>query len=248
MNDTTHHKNKRVRWITAAACLLFFAAAAAIVLAAGSGNPRHPAGTSTGEAKSASGPAAGPSTGISQAQDPCQTATPSDTIPTQPPRDLVWRNVGAVLVPVSAAEGPARYAGPAWSCYAHSPMGAVLASYGIFAALTSPGWHAVAERQIVPGTGQQAFIRAGEHQGYRPPQPGQVAQPVGFTVVSYTPQQATTEALADPGNGQYQVNQRTVAWVNGDWKLVVTPDGRTGPDPQLVSSAAGFVLWGGGHA
>lgn len=124
-------------------------------------------------------------------------------------------------------------------------MGAALASYGIFATLASPGWHTVAESEIVPGPGQQAFIKAGDRQKFQAPQPGSIAQPVGFTVTSYTPQQATIETLADDGNSQYQVTQRTVAWSGGDWKLVVTPDGSTGPDPQIVSSAAGFVLWGG---
>ena len=157
----------------------------------------------------------------------------------------MWRSVGAVLVPTSATEGPAHDTGTVWSCYAHSPMGAVLASYAIFAELASPGWHTVADSVIVPGPGQEAFIKAGERQKYQAPQPGSIAQPVGFTVVTYTPQQATVETLADDGGSQYQVTQRTVAWSDGDWKLVVTPTGSTGPDPQVVSSSAGFVLWGG---
>jgi hypothetical protein len=126
-------------------------------------------------------------------------------------------------------------------------MGAVLAAYGILSTLTGPGWRAVAEQEIMPGPGQQAFITAGDHQKYEPPQPGSVSQPVGFQIVSYTPQQATIQALAD-SDGQYTVTEQTVAWSGGDWKMIVTPDGRTGPDPQVVSSSAGFILWGGTHA
>jgi hypothetical protein len=125
-------------------------------------------------------------------------------------------------------------------------MGAVLASYDILAAVASPHWKTVAEQQILPGPGQQAFIKAGDSQKYQTPQPGSIAQPVGFQIVSYTPQQATVSALAEDGSSQYQAAQTTVAWSGGDWKLVVTPGGSTGPDPQLVSSSAGFVLWGGG--
>jgi hypothetical protein len=127
-------------------------------------------------------------------------------------------------------------------------MGAVLASYDILAALTSPQWKTAAEQEILPGPGQQAFIKAGEQQKYQPPKPGSIAQPVGFQVVSYTPSSATISALAEDGGSQYQATQTTVAWSGRDWKLVVTPDGSTGPDPQVVSSAAGFVLWGGGNA
>jgi hypothetical protein len=29
--------------------------------------------------------------------------------------------------------------------------------------------------------------------------------------------------------------------------MVLTPDGTTGPDTQLVTSASGFVLWGDGN-
>ncbi len=175
---------------------------------------------------------------------PCPASASTTTIPTAPPADLRWQTVGAMLVPTSATTGPMRYRGAIWECYAHSPMGAVIAAYDIFAGLASPDWHAVAEHEAVPGAGQHAFIAAGNSQTYQPADPGQIAQSVGFEVVSYTPQQATVEALADAGDG-YQADERTVAWENGDWKMVLTPDGTTGPDTQLVTSAGGFVLWGG---
>lgn len=243
MNNPDERRDRK-RWAVAGVILLLLAAGAALIFATnqpGSGRPSSPGAGR----KPASPPVTGP--GPAQPQQGCRTAPPSDVVPTAPPRDVAWRNVGAVLVPTSASEGPTRHAGAIWSCYAHSPMGAVLASYGILATLTGPGWRAVAEREIVPGPGQRAFITAGEHQKYQPPQPGSVSQPVGFQVVSYTPQQATIEALAD-GGGQYVVIEQTVAWSGSDWRLVVAPDGRTGPDPQSVSGSTGFVLWGGGHA
>jgi len=166
-------------------------------------------------------------------------------MPTAPPRDTKWKNVGAILVPTSSAYGPVRYQGPVWSCYAHSPMGAVMASYGILATLTGPGWKTVAEHEIVPGAGQRAFIAAGEKQQYKPPAPGSVSQPVGFQVVSYSPASATIESLSG-GSGSYTASEQTLSWTGGDWKIVVTPSGSTGPDPQTVSSSAGFVLWGSG--
>jgi hypothetical protein len=175
----------------------------------------------------------------------CHAGTDDSTVPAVPPSDLAWKNVGAFTVPTSATYGPTSYHGPVWSCYRHDPMGAVIAVYVIMAGLASQNWHAVAQAQIVPGPGQQAFIAASDQQSFQPPSPDQVAQPIGFQVVTYTPQQATIDALADAGDNQYQAEQTTVAWSGGDWKLVATPDGETGPDPQLVSSANGFILWGG---
>jgi hypothetical protein len=214
---------RRNCWIIAATALAITAAVAIVLAIPAPGtSPRTTAQKHTGS---------------------CPATTSGTSIPTTPPPDLRWKSAGPILVPTSAAEGPASYDGPVWTCYAHTPMGAVLAAYDIFAGLASPDWRAVAGREVVPGQGQQAFIRAGEQQTYQAPAPGEIAPAVGFEVVSYTPQQATIEILADAGDG-YQADDRTVAWTDGDWKMVLTPEGTSGPDTQLVTSADGFVLWG----
>jgi hypothetical protein len=228
---------RQARWVVPAALLLILIVIAVTVLATSGRAPhreKSPGRQATGASRS----------GQDQA---CPADGSGQSIPTAPPPDLVWKNVGAILVPTSATAGPGRIEGSIWSCYAHTPTGAMLAAYDIFATLTGPDWHAVAEREIAPGPGQRAFIAAGLSQKYAPPQPGTVAQPVGFTVVTYTSQQATIQTLSDDGNGAYLSDQRTVAWIGGDWKLVMTPDGTVGPDPQVVSSANGFVLWGSGN-
>lgn len=219
--------NTRTRVAIGATAAIILIAAIAIVFTTTTGTPQH---TGTAHARTTT---------------TCQAGPADSTIPTAPPPDLAWKNIGPVLVPTSAIYGPARYDGRLWTCYRHDPMGAVLAAYDIFAAAITTDWLQVAQDQFVPGPGQQAYINAAEQQSFQPPQPDQVAQPVGFQVVSYTPQQATIETLADAGNGQYQAEERTVGWSGGDWKLTLTADGSTGPDPQLVSSADGFVLWGG---
>jgi hypothetical protein len=176
----------------------------------------------------------------------CDAGPADDTMPTTSPASFEWKNLGAITVPVSTTYGPTKYDGDLWTCYRHDPMGAVFAAYDILAAAVSPQWRQVADAQFVPGTGQQAYIAAGEQQTIPPMQPGQVVQPVGFQVSSYTPAQATVVVLSTSGGtDQYQADERTVAWEDGDWKLVVSPDGSTGPDPQLVSSTSGFILWGG---
>lgn len=178
----------------------------------------------------------------------CQAGPVDDTMPTTAPADSEWKNIGAITVPVSTTYGPTKYNGDLWHCYRHDPMGAVFAAYDILAAAVSPQWRQVAEAQFVPGAGQQAYIAVGEQQSFMPLQPGQVVQPVGFQISSYTSQEATVVVLSTSGGtGQYQADERTVAWSGGDWKLIVSPDGSTGPDPQLVASTDGFILWGGGN-
>lgn len=225
--DSTHYKRppwRRPRWITTAGVLALATIIALIVTLTGSGSHHT-------TAKTAGSPGSCPSTAA------------AGTIPTAPPSDLAWKQIGPMIVPTSRTAGPAKYDQAVWSCYAHSPMGAVVAAYAIFAGLGSPDWKAWAEQDVVPGQGQQAFIASSESQPYPAVPPGDIAQAVGFEVVSYTPQQATVEALASAGDG-YQADLRTVAWVDGDWKMVLTPDGKTGPDTQLVTSAGGFVIWG----
>jgi hypothetical protein len=226
------------RWlILAAALVVALIAAALIVLVTGSGGrgPQHAASPGGQRPKEHSAPAN---------TEGCRASASDPSIPTQPPPDLVWKNVGALLVPTSKTYGPTRYSGPVWSCYSHTPTGAVLAAYGIFGTLTSPGWRTVAGQELAPGPGKRAFIAAGLGQAYQPLAPQNAAQPAGFAIVSYTAVQATIETLSDAGNGLYQSEQVTVAWQGGDWKLVLTPQGTIGPAPQVVSSDSGFVLWG----
>jgi hypothetical protein len=228
--NTTYSKRmpwRQARWIIPVAIIAAAILIAAIVLATTgtSNNSRQASGNSSNTQTCPAGPVNG-------------------TIPTAPPNDLAWKNIGGMLVPTSPTAGPTRYQGPVWSCYAHTPTGAVMAAYDIYAGLASPEWHTIAEREIIPGQGQQAFITAGESQAYQAVPPGDIAQAVGFEVVGYTAQQATIETLADGGENGYQANQLTVAWDDGDWKMVVTPTGSSGPDPQLVTSTGGFVLWG----
>jgi len=176
----------------------------------------------------------------------CPASPQSSAIPAAPPSDLKWQGIGSIEVPTSATDGPARHSGDVLSCFAHSPMGAVVAAYDIFASLLSPqGMTSTALAGIAPGAGRQAYIASTQAQGIPTLTPGELVQPVGFQVVAYTPEQATIETLASASGQYYQADERTLVWSGGDWRLLLTPDGSIGPDPQLVQSAAGFVLWGG---
>jgi hypothetical protein len=217
--------------IAAAIALLLLTPAAAS--AAGGWKPRHPAHAVRVLVKTAGRRA-------------CPALPAGGGIPAGPPPGLEWRQVGPVPVPVSPIAGPARRSEPGWTCYAHSPMGAVMAAFGIPAALCGPRWRQATALEVLPGSGRQAFIAAGLRQHYVPPA-GTITRSAGFAVVSYTPGQASVETLVVDGS-QYAASFRTVAWSGGDWKLVMMPGGTAGPGPQVVTTTAGFTLWGGGNA
>jgi hypothetical protein len=215
---------RQPRWIITAAIVVALAVTALIALMTGSSTADH---HSTAQTSTAT----------------CPVTAESSATPAAPPADLQWKNINAFIVPVSATDGPLRADDTVWQCYQHSQMGAVIAAYDIEAGLGSPQWKAWASRDAVPGQGQRAFIAAGDSQSYQAPAPGEIAQAVGFEVTGYTPQQATIEALSDGGEN-YFASEFTVAWYDGDWKMVLTPDGSTGPTPQFVTSTDGFTLWG----
>jgi hypothetical protein len=179
-------------------------------------------------------------------QRSCPALADGTPIPSGAPPGVAWRHLGAMPVPVSPTAGPAHRTGAAWRCYAHSPTGAVLAAFGIPAALCGPHWRAASALEVLPSPGRHEFLAAGALQGFTPPS-GTVTRPVGFAVVSYTHAQATVETLVADGSG-YAASFRTLAWAEGDWKLVMLPDGTAGPGPQVITTAAGFTLWGGGNA
>jgi hypothetical protein len=175
----------------------------------------------------------------------CPALAGGTAIPAGPPR-VAWRHLGAMPVPVSPAAGPARQTGVAWRCYVHSPTGAVLAAFGIPAALCGPHWRSATALEVLPSPGRHEFLAAGALQRFTPPA-GTITRPVGFAVVSYTHAQATVETLVADGSG-YAASFRTLAWADGDWKLVMLANGTAGPGPQVITTTAGFTLWGGGNA
>jgi hypothetical protein len=176
----------------------------------------------------------------------CPVSPDSGSLPTAPPADLRWKGDGAIEVPVSASDGPFRVQGDVPSCFAHSPMGAVIAAYDIFGSLLSPqGMTSAALAGLAPGPGRQVYIAGTRARGIPTLTPEELVQPVGFRVVVYTPRQAIIETLASASSQYFQADERTLVWSGRDWRLLLAPDGSIDPGPRLVQSAAGFVLWGG---
>lgn len=175
----------------------------------------------------------------------CRTDDRDQAEPTEAPRDFRWKANGTGLVPVSKAAGPLKYDGPVWSCFAHTPLGAVMAVHSITDHLSYDGWREVVDRQVVPGAGRDALIASRSQEANKSttgsPDAGGYA---GFTVLSYDETQATVMVLVrGMGDGGYGSASVTVRWRDGDWKLSPDPDGTVYSGVSQVSGTDGFVTW-----
>ncbi|EMF54991.1 MULTISPECIES: hypothetical protein [Streptomyces] len=209
--------------------------------AGASGDP-SPAPTSTSSSDDKSGSDKGSS---DTRPAGCRTDDRDQAKPTEAPRDFHWKANGTGLVPVSKAAGPLKYDGPVWSCFAHTPLGAVMAAHAITDHLSYDGWRKVVNKQVVPGAGRDALIASRSQEADKSttgsPDAGGYA---GFTVLSYDETRATVMVLVrgmgDGGFGSASVNVR---WQDGDWKLSPDPDGTVYSGVSQVSGTDGFVTW-----
>ncbi|MDX2601454.1 hypothetical protein PV379_41090 [Streptomyces caniscabiei] len=209
------------------------------------GDP-DPAPTSTSDTGSDKGSDSGGGDGGSDKRPAgCRTDDRDQAEPTEAPRDFHWKANGTGLVPVSKSAGPRTYDGPVWSCFAHTPLGAVMAVHSITDHLSYDGWREVVDKQVVPGAGRDALIASRSQEADKSttgsPDAGGYA---GFTVLSYDETQATVMVLVrGMGDGGFGSASVTVRWRDGDWKLSPDPDGSVYSGVSQVSGTDGFVTW-----
>ncbi|ULR52758.1 hypothetical protein [Streptomyces deccanensis] len=175
----------------------------------------------------------------------CRTDDSDQKKPTAVPKDFRWRANGTTLVPVSKSAGPLKYDGPVWSCFAHTPMGAVLAVHSITDHLGYAGWREVIERQVVPGQGRDALAASrAQEEDRRKSGKAEASGYSGFAVLAYSEEAATVMVLVrGPNAGVYGTASVNVAWHEGDWKLAPESDGTIYSGVAQVSGTNGFVTW-----
>jgi hypothetical protein len=181
--------------------------------------------------------------------DPAPAGDATEDAPAAPAKstlgDVTWELVSGRAVPSSPTAGPTKINGPVHAGYAHTPDGAVLAALNIATrAGISPdgdGWLAVIRAQVEPGPGREANIKAGKAITDWTPPPGGYGQTAGYRVASYTPTKAVVEEAVRMPAGQLQLRTMTVIWRDKDWRLVLQPDGRTGPYAAVLADLTGFT-------
>lgn len=174
----------------------------------------------------------------------CHLSARDQRIPTTAPAGVTWDIYETVALPYSRAAGPEYVNGGVARCYAHDPVGALIADVQIGSRyLISPAWRAVVASQVVPGPGAKVYSAE------RPTvssnaNAGDYCQVAGFSVLSYTSQRAQIEAVSRCGS-LLQATTSVVEWSGTDWRLTLQPDGGESPAATQIANLTGFVPWGG---
>jgi hypothetical protein len=169
--------------------------------------------------------------------------------PKQEPSEITWKKFRFIWVPFSAASGPAREQGGVASCYARTPIGALIAAAQTATRATlAADWRQLAEKQFIPGPAADAFIRRLEQATRNAPvlreDPGML-QPAGFKILTYTPDQAMIALLyGTPGGTVYQVGVYSLIWQGGDWKINPGPDGKVEVMLHQPTTVDEYIPWG----
>ncbi|MET9440149.1 hypothetical protein [Streptomyces sp. NPDC006610] len=177
----------------------------------------------------------------------CRTDDSDQDTRPKPPADVQWRQLNSTLVPVSETAGPVKFDGPAWSCFAHTPMGAVLAAHVIPNQFDDSNWRDVVDRQMPPGAARDAYIRKRsklpDDSVVKAP-PGSRGTYAAYSIVSYSEEQATVMVVMQIPRGGYGAGTVTVVWDDGDWKLRPTLSGSLLETATPVGGLEGFTEWG----
>ncbi|WP_229403235.1 hypothetical protein [Micromonospora okii] len=174
----------------------------------------------------------------------CRTVDSAQRIPNAAPRDITWRTLNGAETPLSASAGPRKTTGPLLWCFAHTPMGAVMAVHTISRQMSGPDWRTVSDQQLVPGLGRDYFdaMRGSmEESG-----PSQTSNKLaGFLVVKYSPRTAVIRVLIRQATMRYFSVDYTADWSGVDWQLRPLNSGGLHNAAIPALSLAGFVLWNG---
>jgi hypothetical protein len=218
---------------------------------AAASSPAAPAPTAVPTTRS---PAARSTSPTKRASAGCNVPPGPQAVPQVAPTDITWQLWRGVALPSSTSAGPAGAHGDIATCFAHSPLGALLAAVQLpYRVGYSPQWLAAVDAMTVPNAGRQALIRlvrssiATQGTGflYAPTPENQIQQVAAFQVVSYDGETAVIDLVERNESGTMGVAPFTVQWLDGDWRLVLAPTGALSGPAQPVSSTVGYIAWGG---
>lgn len=176
----------------------------------------------------------------------CGLTDTNQTPPTSTPKDVTWQLIKGDALPASPSAGPGKIEGPIARCYAHTPLGALIAASQIGDRLglaSNREAIQILKQQAIPGPGVDNDLRmlAGPEMGDGSSD-GQLA---GFQFVDYTPDTAVINLANRMNNGTFNVATFTVKWLDGDWKIQIQASGADSSSVSQVASLAGYVTWSG---
>ncbi|HEY0472494.1 MAG TPA: hypothetical protein VGD34_12530 [Kribbella sp.] len=215
-------------------------------------DPTAATGPATGaatpsEASGTPDPGGGGSTDPAPAVDRvgCRLRDGEQAIPLRAPAVDGWDVSRRVVVPRSAAYGPAKVDPDGFRrCFAHSPTGAVFAAYSAVAAIADQRKAvATVTKLMLPGPDADALL--GELRKETPTNNTAPTQIAGYRVIDASRDRATV-TLAMPVETAFMSATFTLVWLDGDWRLVPPVPGEpVGAPFAQQRDLAGFVPWSG---
>ncbi|MFI7602619.1 hypothetical protein [Actinoplanes sp. NPDC049681] len=199
-------------------------------------------GGSDGERAAAAGPlGAGVADGQSRPAG-CRTDDADQRPPQRAPDDVTWRPLNGAKIPVSPSAGPVQESGTVLWCFAHTPMGAVMAANVIPRHMSGAEWKTVTEQQVVAGVDRDVFVA---RRSSLPVSSTQYTANTlaGFMLLSYAPESATVRLLIRQSPAVYGTADFDLAWDGGDWKLRPLSGGELHTPVTAVTANGGFVMW-----
>lgn len=144
----------------------------------------------------------------------------------------LYKNV--VSLPTSETYGPTKREGAFWQCYAHSPKGALFASFNLSQAFTTGG---VYEAAVDTPGAKEIF----ESEANIDSSASVLPELAGFKIDSYSESAATISLLFKSGD-MYGNATVELVWDNeaGDWRW----DAENSPEPEAVEDTDQYTMWG----
>lgn len=203
---------------------------------------------SGGGKPSATGTTAPPVTASASAPAGCAPSDTDQTVPTATP-DVTWTLWNGEAVPTSSADGPAKVTGAVPTCYADTPVGALVALTQVelrTQVAQDPDLAAITAADFVPNAGE-AKAEALYQSGAQVSDYTADFQVGGFEFVSYTKASATIQLAMVQTNGGDESATFTVQYDSStdDWQGVLSSSGAFGTTLSGINGLTGYVSWSG---
>jgi hypothetical protein len=176
----------------------------------------------------------------------CGLEAGDQTIPVTAPADTDWELVGTVAAPTAPDTiGPGVVDDGLRSCFTHSPTGALYAAVNIVALTTvAEQREAIARDLAVPGPGRDKALEllAGTSDD---PGASPTFQVAGYTFLNYDETSTVVDLALRGASGAVVHLPVALRWQDGDWKVIVPPNGDLASGVQAVPDLTGYVPWVG---
>lgn len=185
-NDSTESPFNLWWWLSAGFLVLL--AVVATVVFVTSGRPGEPAAQSETRSEAAQPePTAATASATTPAGEAggCGLAADSQDIPVAGP-EAVWTPTGLFMVPTSPEHGPEASQSSGWTCFAHSPTGALFAAAHFTAGAIGPDYASFMADAAIQNAALETWLSSQDPDAHRQ-EPGRVAQIAGYEFLEVSP-------------------------------------------------------------